>query len=871
MAEAAALQRTEDAKNGVGLLSRFRGLFGKPAAAEADEGGQGDDDEKKKGGSTWWRLKPVTLLCLAVLVGALVVRIWDPDFVEGLRVKTFDLYQRLEPRPVKPYPVAIIDIDEKSLAEIGQWPWSRSVIGNLIAQATKQGAAVVGFDVVFAEYDRMSPKTAAASFSGLSEEIKKALEALPSNEAVMVAAMKRARVVVGQVGNIGDLQPGQVPPPKKSSVGAQLGGNPKSNIYNFKTRLGNVPELENAAAGHGLFSIGRELDGVVRRVPMVYAIGKKIYPALSLEMLRVAFSGRTILTKKDQAGMKSVVIQGRSRANSYEVPTDRNGRIWVHYSKPDVYNTKDNSGRLYVSAVDVLKGRLPKGKLKGKLAIVGPSAAGLLDIRATPITPQLPGVEVHANILETIFASRGEYDTLIQKAQKDALANMPAEMKSGYEAAVKKAQGLQRARKKIPPAVMQPIQVAQKFVNDAVAKQRVERPLRSFFLRYPNINNSIEMALILVFGIAMIILIPRVSPVWTLVGLVVAGGALVTTTWFLYTDQRILLDVTYPGTVTIAVYSMLTFANYARDAAEKRQVRNSFGMYLSPALVEQLADNPDQLQLGGETKEMTFLFCDVRGFTTISEQFKTNPHGLTDLINRLLTPLTNNILERSGTIDKYMGDCIMAFWNAPLTDREHALHACESSLAMFDSLDVLNAEREEEAKEAGIEFLYLNVGVGINTGECVVGNMGSEQRFDYSVLGDPVNLAARLEGQSKNYGVKIVLGDDTAKQAGDGFAIIELDEIAVKGKTEAVRIHALLGDAEVKESDQFQRLATSHTKLLDAYRGQNWDEVTRIGKECREIDPDLFGLYDMYDERIEYYTEFPPSEDWDGVFVATFK
>ena len=175
MAEAATLQRTEDAKNGTGLLSRVRGLFGKPAAAETDEGGQGDDDEKKKGRSTWWRLKPVTLLCLAVLAGALVIRIWDPDFVEGLRVKTFDLYQRLEPRPVKPYPVAIIDIDEKSLAEIGQWPWSRSVIGNLITQAAKQGAAVVGFDVVFAEYDRMSPKTAAASFSGLTEEIKKAL------------------------------------------------------------------------------------------------------------------------------------------------------------------------------------------------------------------------------------------------------------------------------------------------------------------------------------------------------------------------------------------------------------------------------------------------------------------------------------------------------------------------------------------------------------------------------------------------------------------------------------------------------------------------------------------------------------------------
>ena len=351
----------------------------------------------------------------------------------------------------------------------------------------------------------------------------------------------------------------------------------------------------------------------------------------------------------------------------------------------------------------------------------------------------------------------------------------------------------------------------------------------------------------------------------------VAAAGLTGITWYLYIEQKILLDVTYPGAITILIYAVLTFANYAREAAEKRQVRGAFGQYLSPALVEQLAENPEKLRLGGETKEMTLLFCDVRGFTTISEQYKSNPQGLTVLINRLLTPLTGEILEREGTIDKYMGDCIMAFWNAPLDDLEHSYHACESSLAMFKSLEELNAVREVEAKEEGIEFLPLNIGIGINTGDCVVGNMGSEQRFDYSVLGDAVNLAARLEGQSKNYGVGVVIGEITYNQVGDRFATIELDQIAVKGKTEAVTIFGLLGGPEMQGEQGFQKLAETHEQMLMAYRSQDFDKAEELCKVCRTIPGNPEVLYDLYDERIKDYKENPPGPDWDGVFVATSK
>ena len=880
--------------------------------AEADNNNTGGDDENKSGWS--FKLPITSLVCIAILIGGLLGRIIDPPAVETLRVKTFDLYQRLSPRPIGDYPVGIIDIDEKSLAQIGQWPWPRTTIAKLIEQAHKMGAAVVGFDVIFAERDRMSPALVAKSLSGLDEITKRSLESLPSNEAYMAKILKQTRVVLGQVGVPGELPDGKssskVRTPVMSIVDqrspeAREGGPSSADwqkkwLLRYQSLMGNVEELEKAASGHGLFSVGEEHDGVVRRVPLVYSIGKKVYPALSLEMLRIAFGARTIATKLNEAGMVSVVLQGR---NKFEVPTDNNGQIWVHFSKPDIIESQNNEGRLYISASDIINGTVDPKKVKGKLLIVGTSAAGLKDIRNTPIYGRLPGVEVHANILENIFAAQKLYNESLAAAKKAVIDNLPSDVKSkagDAEDAYKKAvaaytplaqqiQTLQKQKKPIPPKLVQQFRkaqaVLQKTQNEyqtlagpiseqmtaAEKAQTAEAPFRSFFLRYPNMMNAVELGLILVAGIAMMVLIPRLGPILTLVGLVVAGTGLTGITWYLYTEQKILLDVTYPAAVTVLIYAVLTFSNYAREAAEKRQVRGAFGQYLSPALVEQLAENPEKLRLGGETKEMTLLFCDVRGFTTISEQYKSNPQGLTILINRLLTPLTGEILDREGTIDKYMGDCIMAFWNAPLDDPEHSYHACVSSLAMFESLKELNALREVEAKEEGIEFLPLNIGIGINTGDCVVGNMGSEQRFDYSVLGDAVNLAARLEGQSKNYGVGVVIGEITNNQVGDKFATIELDQIAVKGKTEAVTIFGLLGGPEMQDEADYQNLRETHKQMLISYRSQDFGQAEELCKTCRTIPGSPEVLYDLYDERIEEYKENPPGPDWDGVFVATSK
>ena len=759
----------------------------------------------KKRRGPWWKPGLPTLIAFAVLATGVTVRVWDPDPVQTIRLRTFDMYNVVKPRvPLDPSPVIIVDIDEKSLAEVGQWPWPRTKVARLLTALRDYGIAVVGFDIVFAELDRTSPDLLAKSREDLPASVRDSLAQTPANESIMAEAMKTVRTVLGQA----STQSTQALAPSdfaystsfKGALGTKDVPDPNDELFKravrFPTLVYNRPELEQFASGLGVFSIGEEVDGVVRRVPLVVHISDVIKPALSTEMIRVGFAGNSIFAFLTVGGISEVRLQ--TPRGNFPIPTDSKGQIWVYFAKPDSFNMPNNEGRMYISASDIMEKRVPPERISGRLAIVGTSAVGLLDIRATPISPRLPGVEVHANILENVLSQT--------------------------------------------------------------------------FVRYPETMQLTEFVAMGVVGLLLIFFIPRVGPVVTLVGLTVAIGGFAGTSWFLFSEQRLLLDATYPAGLSLAIYGVLAFANYARDAAEKRQVRGAFAQYLSPDLVEQLAADPDKLKLGGETKRMTLLFCDVRGFTTISEQYKADPQGLTVLINRLLTPLTDDILKRQGTIDKYMGDCIMAFWNAPLDVPNQERMASEAAIAMFQSLIVLNEERKREALEENKTFLPLNIGIGINSGDCVVGNMGSAQRFDYSVLGDAVNLAARLEGQSKSYGVGIVIGEETALAIDGHFPLAELDLIAVKGKTEAVRIFTILGGPEVLQDPDYSNVVAQHAEMLRAYRAQEWDDAARTMNALKgRLSGVLDGFYDIYMARLEEFRDNPPPADWDGVYVATSK
>lgn len=720
---------------------------------------------------------------LLLLVALLVLRAYDPAAMQLLRVKTFDVYQSLKPRQVDQRPVAIVDLDERSLREVGQWPWPRTVVADLVQRLTALGAVVIGFDIVFAEPDRTSPALMQASMPGLDDDTRARLLAMPSNDAVLAAAIAQSRVVVGHSVRA-DVLPVADDAPKPSV--ALIGSDVTSYLEQHTGILRNLVELDKAAAGRGIFNTTGEVDGLVRRVPMVVAVGgKDLYPSLSVEMLRVATGTQSVAVKaRGTEGVEGVVVARNL------VRTDDTGRMWVYFSHMDAEK--------YVPAVEVLNGSVDPARIAGKLVLIGTSAVGLLDIKSSPLDAFLPGVEVHAQILENILTN-----------------------------------------------------------------QQLWRPRDA---------NAVEVVAAVVVGVLMIVLVPLVRARWTVLlgGVAIAG--MFGFSWYSFDTALTLYDPVFPALVASLLFVYLTYVGYTTEEAQKRQVRQAFGQYLSPALVERLASDPTQLKLGGEMRDMTLMFCDVRGFTTISELF--DAEGLTRLINRFLTPMTDIIMARQGTIDKYMGDCIMAFWNAPLDDADHPRHACDSALAMIASLTALNHSLEQEAKDEGRRHVPLNIGIGLNSGIVCVGNMGSQQRFDYSVLGDNVNLASRLEGQSKTYGVTVVLGEGTAAQVPD-YATIELDLIKVKGKTEAVRIFALLGDPALAATEDFQALRAKHDRMLAGYRAQQWTQARALMAELRQdaagIGLHLDGLYDLYEDRIIAYEAAPPGEAWDGVFVATSK
>lgn len=740
---------------------------------------------------SWWRTGRLTGTVL--LVALVALRVADPGPIETLRLKTFDLFQRLSPldRPEKP--VVIVDIDEASLKMLGQWPWPRHYIAKLVADLTNAGARAIGFDMFFAEPDPTSGANFVDRAYGLTPELRAQIQRLPSTDELFADVMRQSRIVVlGQGADVGPAPAESVLPPRLTPV-AEFNGNPRPFLLGFGYLIRNIPVLEAAAAGIGMFVLRPDRDDTIRRVPAVVRVAGNLHPTLVLEMLRVAAGARQYAIRSvpnvEGAGIQGVAVEG------FEIPTDRRGRLWVRFARHD--------RSIYLPAKDVLTGSFDRARVDGKFVLVGTSALGLKDLRTTPVEAVIPGVEIHAQLLKSIL-------------------------------------------------------------------------LNEHLTRLNGID-AIELTIIVLTGLLLIAVLPAGSAVSMVSVFLALVTALVGSSWYLLARQAFLVDTSFAVMSCSVLFVALTFLKFIREAAQRREIRAAFAHYLAPEMVNRLADDPSLLHTGGETREMTFLFSDVRGFTAIAEEYKADPQALTRLINRLLTPLTDRIYAHRGTIDKYMGDCVMAFWNAPLDDPEHARHACEAALDMLRALDRLNEERRAEWPGDPAAFKPLRVGVGINTGECVVGNMGSEQRFDYSVLGDAVNLAARLESQSRSYGVDIVIGEATARAVAGHFALLELDLIAVKGKSEAVRVFTIVGGPDMVNNPSFARWQAANDALLAAYRARQWDTAEARLAECRTFAREAPGaqappaFYDLYAERIAEFRRSPPAQDWDGVHRAVNK
>ncbi len=697
-----------------------------------------------------WLLAGATRMVGLLLVLALsAIQIWDPPLVEAARLRVFDQLQRFAPRPVPATsPVVVVDIDDVSLSRVGQWPWPRQTFAELITRLAEQGARTITFDILFAEADRLSPPIYARILEPVSPQTAAVLRTLPSFEQTMATAMRQRPVILGEAGL--NAQPtgiarNVVPPARVAWLGPEV----RHHLSTYAYPLAPVGILARAATGIGLVSITPEIDGVVRRAPTVAVVGEHVVPGLALETVRVALDETTLRVRGGDHGVLGVGV------GPLAVPTEADGRIWVHYTRA--------RPELYVPAHAVLAGAVDDARIAGKLVFIGSSAAGLGDIKVTPVAGNTAGVEIQAQLVENILAG-----TMLQRSQT------------------------------------------------IVGSERV---------------------LVLVGGLLLVWFGTRIPAGWfpPLLLLVLVLG--IAAAWFAYTPGRMLIDTAYPAFAFGLLLFWLAMAKYITEEGRRRNLRHAFAHYLSPVMVDRLIDTPTALALEGDRRTLTVMFSDIRSFTTLTETLAEDPVGLTELLNRYFTAMTAEILEQQGTIDKYIGDAIMAFWNAPLDDPDHSRHACAAVLGMRRRLVTLNAELAAEAAAAGETFVPLRTGFGIQTGEAFVGNLGSAQRFNYSVIGDAVNVAARLETSSKSYGFPVIVGE-AVREACPGMAFLALDEAMLKGKTEASRIYALVGDETLVANPSWTALQTAHEALLQALDG-GLPTVAALAERCQSLAGEL--------------------------------
>lgn len=687
--------------------------------------------------------------------------------------------------------IVIVDIDEASLTAEGRWPWGRDKLSRFVELLFEEyQIAIVGFDIVFAEPDESSGLTVLEHLADTElkddEMYRARLQVLRPEldyDGLFAEMIQKYPVILGYyfnfVGSGEDASEiGELPDPtfiKGTFKGKRIA------FLEADGYGGNIPQLQSSALGAGHFNPVNDPDGVVRRVPMLIAFEGAYYASLSLEIVRHLLGSTDISPRfeKPLFGGKGYPGLEWLQLGSKLVPVDRHVQALVPY--------RGHQGSFpYISATDVLHGKADKSILKGATVLVGTTAPGLLDLRATPVAEAYPGVEVHANIIGGII--------------------------------------------------------------DGTIKQLPEYTLGA------------EVLLLILFGLIMAIVVPILSPLAATIATAVLLLLYVGFNFLVWTAGNFVLPVASGVMMLLMMFVLNMSYGYFIETRGKRQITGLFGQYIPPELVDEMAEHPTDYSLDAESREMTVLFSDVRGFTTLSEGL--SPKELSEVMNLFLTPMTRVIHEQRGTIDKYMGDCIMAFWGAPIEDADHARHAVDAGMQMLEKLQEVNSQFVARG------WPEIKIGVGINTGMMSVGNMGSEFRMAYTVLGDAVNLGSRLEGLTKGYGVWIIVSEST-KEAVPEYMYRELDRVRVKGKDKPVAIYQPLGLKE-QMGKQWKDELKLYREALRLYRAQEWDmaEMNLINLQRTSASP---GLYKVYAERIAQYRESPPGEHWDGVFTHTSK
>jgi adenylate cyclase len=695
----------------------------------------------------------------------------------------YDARVRLFPPGAGDPRVVIVDIDDRSLNAEGHWPWGRDKLALMLHQLfARYQVRVVGFDMAFSEAD---------TSSGIS-----VLEAAAANEmrdvAPFQAFLQRARASLDydrrfaeEIGK-GPVVLGFLVSPKKDRSGvlprpafaASALANAQYGHFSATGYSGNIAPLQAAAIAAGHLLPALDPDGVVRSVPMFIQIGDGFFEAMSLAVLRIYFGNAPLHleTHVEPGEPPQGWIRFVRVGDAVRIPLDEMMAALVPY----------RGGFRYVSATDVIRGTLGADELKDRIVLVGTSARGLVDVRATPTAEDLPGVEIHAS--------------LISGALDNAIKSRPTELL------------------------------------------------------------AIAVLTILLIGIPLAVLLPRLSALAATLVVAVVSVLVIGANAWAWQAHNLVLPLAGPLVMLAGLYFLDVAWGFFAETRHRKLITTLFGTYVPKEIVAEMAKEPESYSMHGQSLEMTVLFADIRDFTSIAENRK--PRDLKDLVNTLFTKMTVCIQDKRGTVDKYIGDAIMAFWGAPVRDAKHARRALECGLAMQKAL------RELDTVFAKKRWPPLRIGVGINCGTMSVGDMGSEFRRSYTVMGDAVNLASRLEGLTKEYEIGILVSENIVR-AVQGFVYREVDKVRVKGKQEGVAIYEPIGAQGEVDGDMLAEIARFHQALAH-FRAQRWDEAEALLQELASVAPTV-KLYRLYRERIADFRASPPGADWDGVFGFSTK
>lgn len=653
------------------------------------------------------------VLGLSCLAGGLLVRAVDPGFVMIVRERVFDLYQRVDPPVLGPeVPVRIVDVDDASLASLGQWPWPRTLLADMVTTLHQAGAAVVAFDMLFPEPDRASPLSAIEGLAvppDVARQLRTTLAGLPTNDEVFAQALATAPTVLG-------VAPSQGASTFTSRAGlSMVGPTPARYLTRASAIIGNVAVLEEAVQGLGGIHVSaRDDDAVVRRIPVLTSVGDEtsptIMPSMFVEALRVAQGAQSLVVRTNPApGAPETGIPQDLRVGALIIPLTETGAYRIRYGTLDPAITLPASTVLQARDNPTSLASL----LEGTIVLIGTSAPGLFDLRATPLGTIVPGVTMHAQAIANIIA-----DTHLAR---------------------------------------------------------------------PDWTLGLELSLMVLAGLLVIAAALALRPFAAALVAAATLAALGVGSWWAFTDGLMLVDASFPMALTLLTFGAVTVPVLVGTDQRQRFIRNAFAHYLAEPVLARLESNPNALKLEGDRRTITILFMDIRGFTSRSEHME--PTDAVDLLNTLLDPLSEAVLAEEGTIDKFMGDGMMAFWNAPLDQNDHAARAVRAGLAMNQAISAYNASQGDNTQP-------LAIGVGIHTGEAFVGNMGSKRRFAYSAIGDAVNLAARVEALTGSQNHKMLITQETLNAARTPDASLAqhfepAGDHTVKGRSQPVTVHAL--------------------------------------------------------------------------------